>query len=71
MKLVPSTLPPLADVPTEVVEQIKRALGEVQEEDERAIPVEIEDESGDRFGLRADGWRVVRIVVQVEPQAPR
>jgi tRNA(Met) C34 N-acetyltransferase TmcA len=63
-------LPALADVPTEVVEQIKRALGEVQEEDERAIPVAIEDQSGDRFGARADGWRVVRIVVQVEPAQP-
>jgi hypothetical protein len=62
---------PLADDPTEVVEQIKHHLISIQEGDERAIPVELEDESGDRFGLRADGWRVARIVVQVEPVAPR
>lgn len=60
-------LAPLADDPTEVVEQIRHRLASVQDEGEEAIPVDIEDESGDRFGARADGWHVVRVVVQVRP----
>lgn len=71
LELLRASFPPLADVPEEVREQIKHHLSSIQESDERAIPVEIEDQSGDRFGLHADGWRVVRIVVQVEPGAPR
>lgn len=64
--------PPLADDPGEVVAQIEHALSSVHEDDEPKIRVIVEDEAGDRFGLPpAPGWRVVLVVVVVEPGATR
>lgn len=50
------------------VEFVQRGLAEMTDSGERVIPVSIEDESHDRFGTaRLLGYRVVRIVVVVEP----
>lgn len=63
----------LRDLPASVEHAIKKGIAEFTDEGETAIPIGLEDASGDRFGLLTDDearerhLRVTRITIVVEP----